>query len=1082
MSPRRSQPALLLPPAGAFRPAVVADGLPAAQRPGGSLWPEAPAAHRLPVHRNGRRAIKGDLRILEILQTKDEQANMNLGDPASFLNVFDPDKEADKVADFMADGTSPEQFEATIDAAKPPSSQTLPGTTKATGCSSCSASRAEGDDGQQRQAQHRFHPSTAYHCSARRTQRRLRLRQDRACSSFRYQTPIASVHARRRQPDHHADRPARPAGAPARQLPREVRDDNHRYALCAEQSAWPRPSKQARQAKAGEDSWPSAALPLAAAPHHGMVGGPRAHRLWPSPRPGASMPAAGRWRTGLHAHEPDTQPQRPAAADRVAGGGIQRQAPGRLQPFPDFVARTGLKAGCLPNRSQGIDTGRRLQAQSARRSGRHAAHMVQLAGQLCRRHDRAPGGHPGRPGAPARQAVRAARAAPGANQQAEQFKKTKREQRSQHIRQSSTNTASGCKTPSPPSPSPASRCWPPPCAETEHQTREPIMSVAQTVQTFAGIANENEFYSHHYLAEVFKGDIRARIESWEAVEEAAAQPLPQDCHRRGTRRCKSATQAPWWSWRQMVCRRWPVTASLHDDAERWQAICNCRPACCKRWATSSRPQQIELQAGMPVPVWAAFWRSASGTPTAHRSRLPARARRRRPARPPAHRRPLRRPGSAAAFKQARPGWTSSPKPCSAPISPPRYVILVGFENGCCSTATSGPTTARCASTGPKSSTARTPTPSSRQPPCCTTTAWPPTRAPACSRPGRKRPQARLRRQRRPQVRPARSHRAARQRSRPTAPRAGQGQQEGLLHRQGRARRRRPQPGMPAPGLPPAVHVLHRGTARAGLCAHPEERDLPQGLQPRIPARPGADRPQHPDARDGFYFDATLRRLFTLVAKGCGAASQQSVLAGSVKEAFALAPLDSHLFDPTATPLLDKVRFPNHVWQRVIRLMSLSRGKGAKGRVSYQLLSINQLGAVYEALLRYRGFFAAEDLYEVQPAAKKSQCLPATPDDDDDDEGECRTSAPGARTDAAWTAPGSCLPAASTSTSQANEFMTLTSRATASCACIRAAASSTAWPGATGRRAPATTPRRCSPGAWSNTRSRNCSRTRRPTTS
>ena len=62
--------------------------------------------------------IKGDMRILEILQTKDEQANKNLGDPASFLHVYDPVKEADKVADIMAEGTSPEKFEATIDAAQ----------------------------------------------------------------------------------------------------------------------------------------------------------------------------------------------------------------------------------------------------------------------------------------------------------------------------------------------------------------------------------------------------------------------------------------------------------------------------------------------------------------------------------------------------------------------------------------------------------------------------------------------------------------------------------------------------------------------------------------------------------------------------------------------------------------------------------------------------------------------------------------------------------------------------------------------------------------------------------------------------
>ena len=61
--------------------------------------------------------IKGDLRILEILTIKDEQANKNLGDPASFLNVFDPEKEADKVSGFMADGVSPESVEQKLDPA-----------------------------------------------------------------------------------------------------------------------------------------------------------------------------------------------------------------------------------------------------------------------------------------------------------------------------------------------------------------------------------------------------------------------------------------------------------------------------------------------------------------------------------------------------------------------------------------------------------------------------------------------------------------------------------------------------------------------------------------------------------------------------------------------------------------------------------------------------------------------------------------------------------------------------------------------------------------------------------------------------
>ncbi|MEK9703913.1 MAG: class I SAM-dependent DNA methyltransferase, partial [Deltaproteobacteria bacterium] len=122
------------------------------------------------------------------------------------------------------------------------------------------------------------------------------------------------------------------------------------------------------------------------------------------------------------------------------------------------------------------------------------------------------------------------------------------------------------------------------------------------------------------------------------------------------------------------------------------------------------------------------------------------------------------------------------------------------------------------------------------------------------------------------------------------------------------------------------------------------------------------------ALNGHYFDHTLRRLFKLIESGCGHQVQQQ-LEGSTKDAFLLAPLDSFLFDSSSTPLLNKVHFPNHIWQKVIELMSLSSGERGRrrGRVSYQLLSINQLGAVYEALLSYRGFFAKENLYEVKPA-------------------------------------------------------------------------------------------------------------------
>ena len=139
------------------------------------------------------------------------------------------------------------------------------------------------------------------------------------------------------------------------------------------------------------------------------------------------------------------------------------------------------------------------------------------------------------------------------------------------------------------------------------------------------------------------------------------------------------------------------------------------------------------------------------------------------------------------------------------------------------------------------------------------------------------------------------------------------------------------------------------------------------------------------AQNGGYFDKTLRKLFTLIAQGN--VNAQRTLTGSASvNAFELPPLDSRLFDPASTPLLNRVRVPNHIWQRVLRGLSFAKDPRTRRtrRVSYQALSINQLGAVYEALLSYRGFFATEDLYEVMPEAKKKS---ATTDDDEDDEEE-----------------------------------------------------------------------------------------------
>ena len=45
--------------------------------------------------------------------------------------------------------------------------------------------------------------------------------------------------------------------------------------------------------------------------------------------------------------------------------------------------------------------------------------------------------------------------------------------------------------------------------------------MADTATTFAGIHNENEFYSHHYLSEIFTGDIRDTVARWRDAAESA---------------------------------------------------------------------------------------------------------------------------------------------------------------------------------------------------------------------------------------------------------------------------------------------------------------------------------------------------------------------------------------------------------------------------------------------------------------------------------------------------------------------------------------------------------------------------------
>ncbi|MEE4359125.1 MAG: hypothetical protein V2I97_21835, partial [Desulfococcaceae bacterium] len=132
-----------------------------------------------------------------------------------------------------------------------------------------------------------------------------------------------------------------------------------------------------------------------------------------------------------------------------------------------------------------------------------------------------------------------------------------------------------------------------------------------------------------------------------------------------------------------------------------------------------------------------------------------------------------------------------------------------------------------------------------------------------------------------------------------------------------------------------------------------------------------------ESKNGFFIHASIKTLFRLLYNGFRP-QQKDIFSTPDHDTFRISPLRSHLFDPAQTPILNRVRFRNTVLQRIIELMSLSREtKGRnrrRGRISYSQLGINQLGAVYEALLSYQGFFAESELYEVKKAGEKHNVL------------------------------------------------------------------------------------------------------------
>jgi SNF2 family DNA or RNA helicase len=60
--------------------------------------------------------VKGDQRILELLVEKSEQAEINIGDPSAFMNVYDVEQEELETAKAIEKGLTAEEFEEHLDA------------------------------------------------------------------------------------------------------------------------------------------------------------------------------------------------------------------------------------------------------------------------------------------------------------------------------------------------------------------------------------------------------------------------------------------------------------------------------------------------------------------------------------------------------------------------------------------------------------------------------------------------------------------------------------------------------------------------------------------------------------------------------------------------------------------------------------------------------------------------------------------------------------------------------------------------------------------------------------------------------
>ena len=377
--------------------------------------------------------IRIGIRILEILQKKDDQANKNLGDPAAFLHVFDPEKEAAKVAEIMAEGTTPQKFEADIDAAQASSGQVeadeagggdwLINLFKPVNEASTSVVAA-------RPSTDSIKDSTTFFGNPQLSSDYLFAAT--ALQQLSRPTPIADFSTSDADQFITLTAPRDLQERLKITLPIEVRDGDHRYTLCANKARIAEEIERARQAKKEEETWPTI------------------HYLWPqhpimdwlSDRvltsfgrhraPVIRCPQLGEGKQAfiLMGLIPNRKGQ-PLLIDwQVAFGS---KGVWSLEDFTGFVERNNLKANTLANRNSVLDISElqaslpaavaAMQRHMVARQGAFASEMkIRLEGTLANlKHLQ-------------QKQIEQLEFRFAKNQQPEKFKHTRREQRTQQIR------------------------------------------------------------------------------------------------------------------------------------------------------------------------------------------------------------------------------------------------------------------------------------------------------------------------------------------------------------------------------------------------------------------------------------------------------------------------------------------------------------------------------------------------------------------------------------------------------------------------------------------------------------------------